>query len=355
MKAFVLAEPGKTGWYDAPEPVLTPYGAILRPVAVAPCSSDVHTVYGGGSRKAPNLILGHECVAEILETGELVRDFTPGEVVAVPAITPDWRDLGIQESNFKHAGAPFSGHQLGRSQPGVFAERFLIPDADTTLAKIPEGVSIKQALMCVDVVTTGFTGAEYADIKIGDTVVVLGIGPIGLMAVEGARHLGAARIIAVGSRPVCVELAREYGATDILSYRDGDVVERVMEMTHGLGADSVIICGGDDRVFAQAVDMVRYGIGTVSNVNYFGGTGDLPFPKFSGGRGMAGKTIRTELAKGGRVRIERLLSMVRYGRIHPEKLVTHRLKGLDKIEEALGMMKEKPKDLIKVMVEIDNG
>lgn len=353
MKAFVLKEPGVVGWHEAPEPVLTPFGAILRPVAVAPCSSDVHTVFGGGSRKAPNLILGHECVAQILEVGELVRDFEPGELVAVPAITPDWRAPGIQDGNFKHASAPFSGHQLGRSQPGVFSEKFLIPDADTTLAKIPEGISLEQALMCVDVVTTGFTGAESADIKIGDTVVVMGIGPIGLMAVEGARHLGAARIIAVGTRPVCVGLAKEFGATDLISYRDGDVVQQVLAMTGGVGADSVIICGGNDEVFSQAIDMVRYGIGTVANVNYFGGTGNLPFPKFSGGRGMAGKTIRTELAKGGRVRIERLLGMVKYGRIHPEKLVTHTLCGLDKVEDALYLMKEKPRDLIKVMVKID--
>lgn len=353
MKSFVLIEPGKVGWHDSPEPKLTPYGAILRPIAVTPCSSDVHTVYGGGSRKAPNLILGHECVGEILETGNLVRDFKPGELVAVPAITPDWRDYGIQEGNFKHASAPFSGHQLGRSIPGVFAEKFLIPDADTTLAKIPHGVSLEQALMCVDVVTTGFTGAEYADIKIGDTVVVLGIGPIGLMAVEGARHLGAARILAVGTRPICVKLAKEFGATEVLSYKDGDVTEQVMERTGGLGADSVIICGGNDQVFSQAVDMVRYGIGTVSNVNYYGGTGSLAFPKFSGGRGMAGKTIRTELAKGGRARIERLLKMVQYGRIDPGKLVTHHLYGLSQVETALQMMKEKPEDLIKVMVQID--
>lgn len=353
MKAFVLIEPGKVGWHDAPEPILTPYGAILRPVAVTPCSSDVHTVYGGGSRKAPNLILGHECVAEILEVGELVQDFKPGELVAVPAITPNWRDYGIQEGNYKHASAPFSGHQLGRSIPGVFAEKFLIPDADTTLAKIPEGVSMEQALMCVDVVTTGFTGAESADIKIGDTVVVMGIGPIGLMAVEGARLLGAARILAVGSRPICTQLAKEFGATEVLSYKDGDIVSQVMERTDGLGADGVILCGGGDEVFSQAIDMARYGIGTISNVNYYGGTGSLAFPKFSGGRGMAGKTIHTELAKGGRNRIERLLKMIQYGRINPEKLVTHKLYGLEEVETALRMMKEKPRDLIKAMVQID--
>ncbi len=350
MKAFVLREPGVVGWAQVEEPELTPYGAIMEPVAMAPCSSDVHTVFGGGSRKKPNLVLGHECVARVAEVGEYVEDFRPGEVVAVPAITPDWRARGIQEHNFKHASAPFSGHQLGRSQPGVFSERFLIPDADTTLAKIPEGVSIRQALMCVDVVTTGFTGAENAGIRFGDTVVVMGIGPVGLMAVAGASLLGAARVLAVGSRPVCTALALEMGAAEVLDYRNGDVVEQVMERTDGLGADSVIVCGGDDQVFAQAVDMVRYGIGTVSNVNYFGGTGNLPFPKFSGGRGMAGKTIRTELAEGGRVRIERMMKMARYGRIHPERLVTHCLAGFDRIEDALYLMKEKPQDLVKVMV-----
>ena len=353
MKAFVLKEPGVVGWADVPDPVLTPYGAILKPIAVAPCSSDVHTVFGGGSRKAPNLVLGHECVAKVLEVGELVQDFKPGEIVAVPAITPNWRDRGIQECNFKHASAPFSGHQLGRTQPGVFSERFLIPDADTTLAKIPEGVTLEQALMCVDVVTTGFTGAENANIKFGDTVVVMGIGPIGLMAVAGAKLSGASRILAVGSRPKCVDMAYRFGATEVLSYKNGDIVAQVMERTNGLGADSVIICGGNDEVFAQAIDMVRYGIGTVSNVNYFGGTGNLPFPKFSGGRGMAGKTIHNELACGGRVRIERMLSMVKYGRIEPECLVTHKLSGFDNVEKALYLMKEKPADLIKVMVTLE--
>ena len=350
MKAFVIKEPGIVGWADVQEPKLTPYGAILKPVAMAPCSSDVHTVFGGGSRKTPNLVLGHECVAQILETGEYVEDFKPGVIVEVPAITPDCRARGIQEHNFKHASAPFSGHQLGRSQPGVFAEKFLIPDADTTLAKIPKGVSVKQALMCVDVVTTGFTGVEHAYIKFGDTVVVIGIGPIGLMAVAGASLQGAARILAVGSRPICVKQALELGACEVLSYKDGNIVEQVLERTGGLGADSVIICGGGDEVFSQAVDMVRYGVGIVSNINYFGGTGNLPFPKFSGGRGMAGKTIHTELAEGGRVRIERMLDMVKYGRIHPENLVTHHLKGFDKIEEALYLMRDKPLDLIKVMV-----
>ena len=199
MTAFVLAEPGVAKWHDVCEPKITPYGAILKPIAVAPCSSDVHTVFGGGSRKEPNLVLGHECIAEIIEVGEAVRDFKVGDKVAVPAITPDWREKSVQEGNDRHAKTPFSGHQLGRTQPGVFSEQFLIRDADTTLAHITEGVSDEQALMCVDVMTTGLTGAEYANINYGDTVCVMGIGPIGLMAVAGAKLRGAGRIIAVGS------------------------------------------------------------------------------------------------------------------------------------------------------------
>jgi threonine dehydrogenase-like Zn-dependent dehydrogenase len=352
MKAFCLKSPGAVGYCDVPEPKLTPFGAMIHPIAVAPCSSDVHTVFGNGSPKVPNLVLGHEAIGEVLEVGENVKDFRPGDLVAVPAITPDWREVDIQNGNYGHAGAHFSGHKLGRSDPGVFAEKFLVNDADTTLALITPEISRKQALMSVDVVTTGLTGAEAADIKLGDTVCVIGIGPVGLMAVAGARLLGAGRIIAVGTRPKCVELARHYGASEIISYKEGDIVEQVLAMTNRRGADAVIIAGGTDEVFTQAFDMVCYGIGTVSNINYFGGDGNLVFPKFSGGRGMAGKTLHTSLAKGGRARIERIFEMIRYGRLDPEPLVTHEFYGFDKIEEALMLMKEKPDSLVKAMVYI---
>ncbi len=354
MKALVFDKPSSLVWKELPKPELPePFGALLHPIAIAPCSSDVHTVFGGGVPKQENHILGHECIARVEETGSLVRDFKVGDIVAVPAITPDWRAVAIQEGNDRHAEDHFAGHRLGRTRPGVFAEYFTVPDADTTLAHIPQNVSLEQALMTVDVMTTGFTGAEYANIKTGDTVCVLGIGPVGLMAIAGAAHLGAARILAVGTRPISVELAKRFGANQILSYKNGDIVEQVLKLTDGIGPDSVIIAGGKDAVFSQAVDMVRYGIGTISNVNYYGGTGSLEFPKFSGGRGMAGKTIHTELARGGRARIERMLKMVSYDRVDPGLLVTHKLKGLESITAAIDLMRDKPDDLLKVMVEID--
>jgi len=352
MKAFVLKSPGNAVMMQMPEPVLQePYGAVLSPVAVSPCTSDVNTVYGSGSRKPENLILGHECVGRILAVGSGVKDFTPGDIAAVPAVTPDWRSPEVQEGNERHAGKPFSANALGRSIPGVFAEKFLIPDADTTLAKIPEGVSLEDALMCVDVATTGFSGAEAAEIRTGDTVMVLGIGAIGLMAVKAASLLGAARILAAGTRPISVKTAMEFGANEVLDYHNGDIVKQVLERTNGLGADAVLICGGDDSVFPAAVDMARYGIGRIVNVKHYPGEGSLEIPKFSGGRGMAGKTIRLELCKGGRARIERMMKMVQYGRMQPGKLVTHHLSGLESIAEGLELMRKKPDDLIKVMID----
>ena len=354
MRAFVLKGPGQAGFIEVEEPHLeSEYSAILEPVAVSVCTSDVNTVYGTGSKKPDDLVLGHECVARVVEIGARVRDFQVGDIVAVPAITPDYRHPDTQEGNERHAGRAFSANALGRSIPGVFARYFLIPDADTTLAHIPEGVDIESALMCVDVVTTGFTGAEAADIITGDTVVVVGIGAIGLMAVQAAALMGAARIIAFGQRGACVEYARNHGASSVYSYRDIDIVARVMEETDGRGADAVILCGGDDETFARCIDMARYGIGRIVNLKLHAGDGSLQIPKFSSGRGMGGKTIKLELCKGGRRRIERLLDMVRYDRIHPSGLVTHKLHGFDKIPDALEMMRSKDDTLIKTMITME--
>ncbi len=352
MKALIFEKQNTLVWKDVPSPVLKqPYGAILKPILISTCSSDIHTITLS-EPKQENHILGHECIAQITQTGDLVTDFKVGDIVAVPAITPNWREKAVQEGNDRHAKNNFSGHQLGRTSPGVFAEYFSIEDADTNLAHIPDNVSPEEALMCVDVMTTGFTGAEYANIHTGDTVCVFGIGPIGLMAIAAASCLGAARIIAVGSRSKSIELAKKYGATDIVNYKEYNVTKRILELTDNIGPDSVIIAGGNDEVFTQAIDVVKYGTGTISNVNYYGGTGSLLFPKFSGGRGMAGKTIHTELAKGGRARIERMMKMVQYGRVCVKPLITHRFTGLESIPEAIELMKNKPDDLVKIAINI---
>ena len=124
-------------------------------------------------------------------------------------------------------------------------------EADGNLALLPDSLDPAAAVMLSDMVPTGLHGVELADVQFGDTVCVIGIGPVGLMSVAGAAIRGASRLFAVGSRPNCVELAKEYGATDIINYRDGDIVKQVMELTKGQGVDRVVIAGGDNDTFAH--------------------------------------------------------------------------------------------------------
>ncbi|MDR1534998.1 MAG: zinc-binding dehydrogenase [Planctomycetota bacterium] len=351
MRGYGIKAVNVPGWVEKEKPVAGPLDAVLRPVLISPCTSDLHSMHGGAGPKEKDRIMGHEAVGEIVEIGSLVREFRVGEVVAVPCTTPDWLAPGVQGRFNAHDRSPLGSFKFLSQKDGVMAEFFHVNQADANLARIPEGVAPEAALMTVDMMSTGFYGSESADIGYGDTVVVVGIGPVGLMAVAGAELRGAGRIIAIGTRPNCVKAAREYGATDIVSYKQGDLVAQVLDLTGGRGADSVIVAGGGAETFGQAVRMCK-AMGTVSNVNYFDAADILAMPAPAWGLGMADKTIRGGFCPGGRTRIEKLLGVVKYGRCDPARLITHVFEGFEKIEDATRLMEEKPADLIKPMVRI---
>lgn len=350
MKGFGMLGLNKAGWIQKDRPVCGPLDAIVRPTVLAPCSSDVHMLHGGSSVKE-NLILGHEAVGVVVETGQLVTKFKAGDTVVVPCVTPNWLAPGVQGEYNAHDEGPMQSFKFLGSKDGTFAEFFHVNQADANLVHLPDGISPEAAVMTVDMMSTGLHGVENANIRFGDTVVVIGIGPVGLMAVAGAKLHGAGRIIAVGTRPNCVAVAKEYGATDIVSYKEGDIVKQVFEMTGG-GADSVIIAGGTQETLRQAVEMTKAG-GTISNVNFFDIKDVLSMPAYSWGLGMANKTIRGGFCPGGALRIQKMLALIQYGRIDTTKIISHRLHGFEKIEDAFYLMDEKPKDLIKPIVIID--
>lgn len=352
MKGFAMLGIGQTGWIEKEKPVCGPMDAICRPIALAPCTSDVHTVWSGAIGDRHELILGHEAVGEVVEVGEMVRDFKPGDKVIVPAITPDWNSLEAQNGFQMHSGEMLAGWKFSNIKDGVFAEYFHVNDADGNLAMLPEGMDPVDACMLSDMIPTGFHGAELADIQFGDTVVVIGIGPVGLMAVAGAAIRGASNIYAVGSRKNCSQIALEYGATEIINYREGDIVEQIMEKTNGKGVDRVVIAGGDVDTFAQAITMLKPG-GKIGNVNYLGEGDYIKIPRMEWGCGMSHKQIAGGLMPGGRLRMEKLASLMQTGRIQPGKLVTHRFEGLESVEPALMLMKDKPSDLIKPVITIN--
>ena len=352
MKGFAMLRIGQTGWVEKEIPACGPMDAICKPLALAPCTSDVHTVWAGAIGDRRDMILGHEAVGEVVEVGKLVRDFKVGDRVLISAITPDWNSLEAQEGFAMHSGGMLSGWKFSNFKDGVFAEYFHVNDADGNLAHLPKGMDLGAACMLSDMIPTGFHGAELADIQFGDNVAVIGIGPVGLMSVAAAAIRGAANIYAVGSRKNCCDLAMEFGATEIINYRQGDIVEQILDKTSGRGVDRIIVAGGDHATFAQAIRMLKPG-GVIGNVNYLGEGDTIGLPRVELGCGMGHKKIVGGLMPGGRLRTEKLARLIQAGRIHPEKLVTHVFHGLENVETALMLMKDKPADLIKPLVLMD--
>ena len=349
MKGFAMLGIDKTGWIEKERPAFGPLDALVRPIAVSPCTSDVHTVWEGAIGDRNDMILGHEAVGVVEEVGELVRDFKPGDKVVVSAITPDWSSLEAQAGFPMHSTGMLAGWKFSNFKDGVFGELFHVNDADGNLALLPEGMDLGAATMVSDMMPTGFHGVELADVQFGDDVVVIGIGPVGLMAVAGAALRGASNLYAVGSRKHCADLALEYGATQIVNYKEGDIVEQIMDFTKGKGVDRVVIAGGNVDTFAQAIKILKPG-GVIGSVNYLGSGDYVKIPREEWGCGMSHKQIRCGLMPGGRLRSEKLLKVIQAGKVDPGKMITHRFEGFDHMEEALLLMKNKPADLIKPLV-----
>lgn len=352
MKGFAMKKIGETGWIEKEIPSIGPNDALVRPTAISPCTSDIHTVWAGAIGDRKDMILGHEAVGIVEAVGSEVKDFKKGDRVVIPAITPDWNSLESQRGYSMHSGGMLSGWKFSNFKDGVFAEYFHVNDADGNMAILPDTIDDATGVMLCDMMPTGFHGVELADIQFGDKVLVIGIGPVGLMAVAAAAIRGASEIYAVGSRPNCIEIAKEYGATHIINYRNGSIEEQIEKLTDGKGVDKVVIAGGDVDTFATAIQVLKPG-GRIGNVNYLGEGDFVKIPRAEWGCGMGHKQIAGGLMPGGRLRMEKLISLIETGRIDPSKLITHRFTGFDKIEEALLLMKDKPKDLIKPVVIIE--
>ena len=352
MKGYAMLKIGESGWIEKERPVCGPMDAVCKPLAIAICTSDVHTLWEGAIGERHNMILGHEGCAEIVEVGSMVKDFKVGDRVLVPAITPDWNSLESQAGYSMHSGGMLAGWKFSNFNDGVFAEFFHVNDADGNLALIPENINTVDACMLSDMVPTGFHGVELADVQYGDTVMVVGIGPVGLMAVAGAAFRGASEIIAVGTRKVCIEAAKGYGADKFVNYKNGPIDEQVLEMTAGKGVDKVVIAGGGVQTFATAVKCLKPG-GKIGNVNYLGSGDTINIPRVEWGVGMGHKMINGGLMPGGRLRMEKLSALVASGKLDLAPLSTHVFDGWEHVEEALFLMRDKPSDLIKPVVKIE--
>ena len=350
MDAFVMNEIGETGFAEKDVPTAGPTEAVVRPTKGLVCTSDIHTLHGAiGERE--NLTLGHEVVGVVDAIGEEVTEFSPGDRVAIGAITPDWGSLAAQDGHPSQSNQALGGWKFANVKDGIFAEYVHVNDADANMAHIPEDVTDHEAAYVADMMSTGFMGAEHADIPVGGTVAVFAQGPVGLMATKGATLQGAGRIIAVETEPNRQELARTYGADDIVDFQESDAVGQIMDLTDGEGVDVAIEALGTSETFEQCISVTKAG-GTISNIGYHGEGEHVNIPREDWGVGMAEKDIVTGLCPGGRLRLQRLLRLLDRGRVDPTHMTTHEF-AFEELDEAFRMMETKEDDIIKPLINFD--
>src|SRR5215210_9419529 len=229
MKAFVIKGVGEVEVAEKAIPEPGPNEAVVRTTAALVCQSDVHTVKGA-IPVDPNRTLGHEAVG----------CFSEGDRVAVGAITPCFHCNYCQRGFISQCQGMLGGYKFTTQKDGNMAQYFVVNDAQANLAPIPDGLSDHQAVYATDMLSTGFMGAEHAELELGETVVVFAQGAVGLSATIGCRLLGAGLIIAVESIPERQEIARSFGADVIVDFQERDSVEQILELTDGEGVDAAI-------------------------------------------------------------------------------------------------------------------
>ena len=359
MKAAAFIDKGRIEIVEKPVPDVGPNDALIRITTTTICGTDVH-ILKGEYPVAQGLTVGHEPVGVIEKLGSAVQGYTEGQRVIAGAICPNFNSYEAQAGSPSQDGSYLAarglcgchgykataGWRFGNLIDGTQAEYVLVPDAQANLAPIPDGLTDEQVLMCPDIMSTGFKGAENANIKIGDTVVVFAQGPIGLCATAGARLLGATTIIAVDGNDHRLGSAKKMGADVTLNYRNGDIVDEVMKLTGGKGADSSIEALGTQTTFAQAMKVLKPG-GTLSSLGVYSEDLSIPLAQFAAGLGD--HTIRTALCPGGKERMRRLMNVIAAQRLDLGVLVTHQRK-LDDIVEAYDLFAHQRDGVLKIAI-----
>ena len=257
MKALVWKEKGKVELCDRPMPKLQdPRDAIVRVTRASICSSDLHIIHGTVPRAKEGVVLGHEFVGEVVETGALVRRFRPGDRVAVNVETFCGECFFCQRGYVNNCVE--GGWELGCRIDGGQAEYARVPTADQSFTRIPESVSDEDALFVGDVLATGYWAAQIGEIAPASTALVLGAGPTGLCTMMSARLYSPAKLIAVDVNDERLALAKAKGLCDVaLNPKRDDVLAAVRELTEGRGADRVFEVAGAKNTFELAWQAAR--------------------------------------------------------------------------------------------------
>jgi threonine dehydrogenase-like Zn-dependent dehydrogenase len=344
MRAVVLRGPEEVAVEEVPDAgVPGPDGLLLRVERTAICGSDLHLYHG--PMGVPGVHLGHEFIGTVEEIGSQVSSVAKGDRVLVSGVIGCGTCPACRAGDVvvcANSGTRVFGTQLDLA--GGQAEAVAVPAADASVVKVPEGISDEQAVLLTDILPTGFLGAQRADITPGDVVVVIGLGPVGVFAVQCAQLYGPSRILAVDMVPDRLARAAELGAEPI-DASDGNTVAKVFEATGGRGAAAVIEAVGADQSISDAIMCAAPG-GTISVVGVNLNLG-LPFPMPIALYKRL--TFRVTLASIPATWPE-LFPLVASGRLHPEDVFTHRM-GLSEAAEGYRIFNAREDGVLKVLLD----
>jgi alcohol dehydrogenase len=327
MKAVVYHGPGNKSWEEVPDPTITePTDVIVTVDAVTICGTDLHILKGDVPTVTDGRILGHEAVGTIEAVGDAVTSVAVGDRVLVSCISSCGRCRFCRERRYGQC-LNGGGWILGHLIDGTQAEKVRVPFADTSVYKIPDGVSDEEVLMLADILPTGYeVGVLNGMVQPGDVVAVVGAGPIGLAAMLTAQFFSPSQIIAIDMADARLEAAKQFGATSTINNGREDAVELIMEMTNGLGADVAMEAVGVPATFELCAKLIRP-VGRVANLGVHG----TPVSLALNDLWIRDVTITTGLVDT--YSTPQLLKLLAAGQVDTKKFITHHF-AMDDFMEA---------------------
>ncbi|MES2217885.1 MAG: zinc-dependent alcohol dehydrogenase family protein [Pseudomonadota bacterium] len=345
MKALIYQARGQKALEERPVPMIThPTDAIIKITKTTICGTDLHILKGDVTTCAPGRILGHEGIGIVDKIGAAVTEFKTGDRVLISCITSCSKCEYCRKGMYSHCVT--GGWILGNVIDGTQAEYVRIPHADTSLYKIPEGINEESLVMLSDILPTGFEcGILNGNVHPGNTVAIVGAGPIGLATLLTAQFYSPSQIIMVDVDENRLEIAKKLGATATINGQDGKAVEKIKQLTQKRGVDTAIEAVGIPATFVICEDIIAPG-GTIANIGVHGSKADLHLEKLW----SQNISITTRLVDT--VSTPMLLKTVISKKINPLLLISHHFKFENIIEAYSTFGDAASNHALKVIIEV---
>lgn len=342
MKALIWHKNGKIKLVEKEKPqIINSKDAIVKVTLSSICTSDLHITKGFVPKAVPETVLGHEFVGKVVSVGNEVRKIKVGDRVSVNCETFCGECFFCKRGFINNCEN--GGWELGCTIDGCQSEYVRVPYADNGLTKLPDNVTDENALFVGDILSSGYFGAEMCEIKQGDTIAVIGCGPVGLCAMMCAKYMGADKIIAIDIDNSRLEIVKSHNLADyVFNNKYPNVESEIKKLTQNKGADSVIEAAGGKDTFELAWKIARANA-VVGVVAMYEENQILPLPK------MYGKNLIFKTGGVDAIHCEKLVKLISEGKINTDFLITNKFE-LENIIQAYKLFEQKPQGCLKIAI-----